>query len=240
MKTTVGSKLFTFFLSSLLFFSTYSWVFAGPYYYGEEQGGGGYDPGSPNGHGYVGAIAAITNNQRTDVAIQRIGGPAVRINLDQEPGWIAGLKAGWQFPDSGLFKFAFEGDVLYNAAKLNGDSTLGGKAVDITADLKAWVFMASALVRMDLGAFEPYAGLGIGAVHLSLDSPTLGISGKKFVSNDLGDWGWAYQLVAGGEFLLFSDRLGLFAEYKYLAYRAVEQVEDFRQHVFGAGVRVHF
>ncbi len=240
MKNFFWRNLFTVFPASLLFFLSYSWVFAGPYYYGEEQAGGGYDPGSPNGHGYVGGIAAITNNQRTDVALKRINGPTVRVNLDQEPGWLAGLKAGWQFPDSGLFKFAFEGDVMYNSAKLGGDSAIGGRAVDLSADMTAWVFMASGLVRMDLGAFEPYAGLGIGAVRLNLESPNLVINGRQILANDVGDWGWAYQLVAGGELMLFTDRLGLFAEYKYLSYQAVEQVQDFRQHVFGAGVRVHF
>jgi opacity protein-like surface antigen len=240
MKSSPRLNLFTAFLAVCLFGGVYSQAFAGPYYYDNGAQQQTYDPGSPNGHGYIGAIAAVTNNQRTDVALESIDGPTVRFNLDQEPGWLAGMKAGWLFPDSGLFKYAFEGEILYNAGKLNGDSTIDGEAIAVEADMTAWVFMASAMVRLDLGAFEPYVGFGLGGVHLSVEDPKITINGDTETGNNLGDWGWAYQLVAGGEFMLFADRLGIFGEYKYLSYQAVEQIEDYREHVFGAGVRVHF
>ncbi len=234
-------NLFTAFSAIALMSGIYSQAIAGPYYYdnGASQRGA-YDPGSPNGHGYVGAVAAITNNQRTDVSLQTIGGPTVRFDLDQEPGWLGGLKAGWLFPDSGLFKYAFEGEVLYNSGKLNGDSSIDGNAVKVEADMTAWVFMVSGMVRLDLGAFEPYFGLGIGGVHLTVKDPNITVNGKDLTGNDLGDWGWAYQILAGGEFMLFADRLGIFGEYKYLSYQGIEQVENLREHVFGAGLRIHF
>ncbi len=234
-------KLFTVCVVATGLPGSYSQALAGPYYYdGVDQGGEYYDPGSPNGHGYVGAIGAFTNTQRAQVDLQAFDGRNFRVDVDNTPGGLLGLKGGWLFPDSGLFKFALEAEVLYTGGKLEGEGSLDGVPLVVDTNFGAWVMMVGGMVRLDLGAFEPYVGLGIGGVRFDTNDSTGTIGGEDVSVEDVGDWGWAYQLLVGGEFMLFNDRLGLFAEYKYMSFQSIEAITDFRQHVFGGGVRVHF
>lgn len=66
------------------------------------------------------------------------------------------------------------------------------------------------------GAFKPYVGAGIGAGFVNVDySP----SGVKIVDDDATVF--AYQVVAGSDYIV-SDRLSVFAQYRYRATSDVE------------------
>ncbi len=212
---------------------------AGPYYYDGEGGGAGYEGGNPNGHAYVGGLLGVNLAQSAKVTVDYDGGD-VNADLDSKLGFFGSLKLGWLFPDSGLVKMALEGEILYSDGSFAGDGDENGQYVEINGDFRSVNFMANGLLRFDLGAFEPYAGLGIGFAKAWVSGPEVAVGGKKADGLDVSDWGWSWQLIVGGELMMFSDRIGLFTEYKYLTVKSIQEIEEYKQHLLGLGVRVHF
>lgn len=239
MKTLPKSGLFTALLLSIAGLGYFSQAHAGPYYY-NEMSGRSYDPGSPNGHGYAGVAAGAIFPNTAQARVDNRG-TDVKVDLDGEAGAFGGLKLGWQFPDSGFLKYAIEGELLYSSSGFKGAGSLRGANVSYEGDLKALAIMINGLLRFDLGAFEPYVGLGVGPAKAWVkDSYFLLDDRRQGGVGEISDWGWAWQFMAGGELMLFSDRLGIFTEYKYLSLMSIQQLEEYRQHMLGLGLRVHF
>ncbi len=239
MKVKSPLFLFTVFLFFSLLFLVSSPTNAGPYYY-NDMGGGRYDGGSPNGHGYAGVQAGFTFPKSAQAKVNNRG-TDVTVDMDGKTGGFGGLKLGWLFPDSGFLKYAVEAELLYSSGEFSGNGTFRGKDVSYDGDMKALAMMINGMLRFDLGAFEPYVGFGIGAAKGWVKEPYFLIDDRlQRGVGEISDWGWAWQIMAGGELMLFSDRLGIFTEYKYFSLMSIQQLEEYRQHMLGLGLRVHF
>lgn len=241
MKRLAPSRLFTGFALVAACGLFCSQTHAGPYYY-NDMSGGGYDSGSSTGHAYIGGMAGLVFPQKAEVEVKiKTRGENAGVNVEGDTGGFAGLKLGWMFPDSGLLKFAVEGEALYFSAAVSGGDTFRGRDLSYEGDLSAIALMLNGFLRFDLGAFEPYAGLGLGPVRATIKDPLFHVDDRlQRGVGEISDWGWAWQFMLGAELMLFSDRLGLFTEYKYFSLLSVEQLEQYRQHMLGLGLRVHF
>ncbi|MGF1656534.1 MAG: outer membrane protein [Verrucomicrobiales bacterium] len=214
-------------------------VLAGPYYYSDSPQSG-YDGGSANGHPYLGGMVALTNSQRGSFLFDNAGDESINIDFDTDTGWMTGIKFGYQFPESGLVKYMLETELLYGKTDFNGLGESNDLAAKVGGSINTLALMLNGLVKLDLGMFEPYGGLGIGFANANTSSLTTTVGGKEVAVDDVEGWGWAWQIIVGGEIMLFSDRIGLFGEYKYLGLQSIESIERYRTHVFGTGIRVHF
>jgi opacity protein-like surface antigen len=152
-------------------------------------------------------------------------------------GGFGGLKAGYVF-NTGLVRPAVEFDGFYNgfAQDLNVQSY--GKVGRYDANSGA--YLVNALAKLNLGAFQPYAGAGIGGY--TAEGKVSLIDGTQASSGDKTSWAW--QIVAGADYY-FTPTMSVFAEYKFLNYMnssswSPSNDDRFGQQLAGAGVRFHF
>ncbi len=238
MKRATLIQLFTATAFTMALLASYSQLRAGPYYYGDE-GGGGYSGSGRNGHIYAGGMLGL-NIGETATALVNSGAKEASVSLDNSLGFVGSAKLGYIFPEAGLVKFMVEGEILYTSTAFEGLGAIDGKAVEVEGNWKGLNFMLNGLVRFDLGAFEPYTGLGIGFAKVWTQNPDVAVGGNTVEALDIDEWGWAWQFILGGELMMFSDRIGLFTEYKFLSTMSISEFEEFRQHLLGVGLRVHF
>jgi opacity protein-like surface antigen len=169
-------------------------------------------------------------------------------NKDSRIGGYGGGKLGYEF-NLGLFRPAIEADMFYNGFSGSWDRVFNGPAQKHREYEKYWIdsgaFMENELVHINLGAFQPYVGAGIG---LFTSDKTLKqrdtnyYSGKLYSSNtfDTTNTSAAWQVIAGADYYL-THRVSLFAEYKFLNYlNTLAPHGRLGQQLAGVGVRVFF
>lgn len=131
---------------------------------------------------------------------------------------------------------------------ITGSPNLGVTVGDLVADGQGAVDTTFAMANVyydfsSMGAFTPYVGAGLGAGFVDVDySP----SGVGIVDDDATVL--AYQVIAGASYDL-SDRMAIFAQYRYRATEDVETDVDLfdaeleienRASILEAGVRFAF
>jgi opacity protein-like surface antigen len=181
-------------------------------------------------------------------------GDSLTVNPKNDVGFFGGLKLGYVFL-KGVVRPTFEGDFFYNGFRGGGNFTLRDSFGDVLAqrNVSTWIntgaFMGNFILRFAPGnqRFQPYAGAGVGiyfaeSAGTEVQDP---VTGRVPINTGGGhshaDLAW--QIVAGSDYY-WTPKFSTFIEYKFLNYTSTQidtnQDRDLRQHLLGAGVRLHF
>jgi opacity protein-like surface antigen len=167
---------------------------------------------------------------------------------DSDASGYVGGKLGYEF-NLGLFRPAIEADMFYNSFSGSYDLVFNGAAHENREYEKYWTnsgaFMENELVHINLGAFQPYVGAGIGLFtsdRTLKQRDTNYYSGKLYSSAtfDTANTSAAWQVIGGADYYL-TRRVSLFAEYKFLNYLNTAAPHGrLGQQLVGVGMRVFF
>ncbi|MDR1146614.1 MAG: outer membrane beta-barrel protein [Verrucomicrobiales bacterium] len=170
------------------------------------------------------------------------------LQLKDRTGWAGGLKAGhtWQLSDDGqrgLLALSLEGEFIYSGVhdtKLGtprvsnypfAGHTVSGKIYQqFNMDILA--LTVNPVLRLQLGRFSPYVGVGVGGAYVEAQHKGLFATGE--IDGRKGTYGFdptvggstdtvvfCFQAMAGADFYLSKD-ISLFLEYKYLGLVGLE------------------
>jgi opacity protein-like surface antigen len=174
------------------------------------------------------------------------------VDPKNDVGFFGGIKLGYVFL-TGVVRPTLEGDFFYNGFRGGADFTFRDPFGNVLAerDATTWIntgaFMGNFILRFAFGRFQPYAGAGVGIYYaesagVEVQDP---ITGRVPINTGGGqshaDLAW--QVVAGSDYY-WTPKLSTFLEYKFLNYTSTQidtdQDRDLKQHLLGAGVRLHF
>src|SRR5213592_2544127 len=210
------------------------------------------------GLGFYGAIDAGANvyqnrgGDRTftdDNPNSPFFGDTLTVSPKNDVGFFGGIKLGYVF-GTGVFRPTVEGDFFYNGFRGGADFTLRDPEGDILrqSHLTTWIntgaFMGNFIGRFAFGRFQPYAGAGVGVYYAeSAGAEFQGPHGTFNTGGGRSHADLAWQIVAGSDYY-WTPKFSTFIEYHFLNYTSTQidtdQDRDLRQHLVGAGVRVHF
>jgi opacity protein-like surface antigen len=164
---------------------------------------------------------------------------------DSDLGGFVGGKIGYVF-NTGLIRPAIEGDMFYNRFGGSWDRVFWGKVKHKEFEkyvVNSGAFMENGIIRINLGAFQPYVGAGFGIYTESesrQQTDTNFYSGKTYSRTSFhpSKTEWAWQLLVGSDYYI-SPNLSLFAEYKFLNYMNFT-ADRVSQQLMGTGIRYHF
>src|SRR5438067_6114010 len=216
------------------------------------------------GFGFYGAIDAGANVYQNRGGDRTFSGDTIRDRFDpdfddtltvspkNDVGFFGGIKLGYVF-GTGVFRPTIEGDFFYNGFRGGAVFTLRDQFGNTLAqrDATTWInsgaFMANFIGRFAFGRFQPYVGAGVGVYYaesagVEVVNP---VTGRVPVNTGGGashaDLAW--QIIAGTDYY-WTPKFSTFIEYKFLNYTSTQintnQDRDLRQHLLGAGVRLHF
>ena len=215
------------------------------------------------GTGFYGGIdmgANIYQNRGDDITFSDQNpnspffGETLTVSPKNDVGFFGGIKLGYVF-GTGVFRPTLEGDFFYNGFRGGADFTLRDSFNDVLAqrDVTTWIntgaFMGNFILRLAPGnqRFQPYAGAGVGIYFAEsagaevVDPITGRVPFNTGGGNSHADLAW--QIVAGSDYY-WTPKLSTFLEYKFLNYTSTQidtrQDRDLRQHLLGAGIRIHF
>ena len=215
------------------------------------------------GLGFYGAIDAGANvyqnrgDTRTftdDNPNSPFFGDSLEVDPKNDVGFFGGVKLGYVF-GTGVFRPTVEGDFFYNGFMGGANFTLRDSFDNVVAqrNVTTWIntgaFMANFILRFAPGnqRFQPYAGAGVGIYYAEsagtevVDPVTGRVPFNTGGGRSHADLAW--QIVAGSDYY-WTPKFSTFIEYKFLNYTSTQidtnQDRDLRQHLVGAGVRLHF
>ena len=215
------------------------------------------------GLGFYGAIDAGANvfqnrgDTRTftdDNPNSPFFGDSLEVNPKNDVGFFGGIKLGYVF-GTGIVRPAVEGDFFYNGSRGGANFTLRDSFDNVVAqrNVTTWIntgaFMANFILRFAPGnqRFQPYAGAGVGIYYAEsagtevVDPVTGRVPFNTGGGRSHADLAW--QIIAGSDYY-WTPKFSTFIEYKFLNYTSTQidtnQNRDLRQHLVGAGVRLHF
>ena len=181
-------------------------------------------------------------------------GDSLTVNPKNDVGFFGGAKLGYVFL-TGLVRPTVEGDFFYNGFRGGANFTLRDSFDNVVAqrNVTTWInsgaFMFNFIMRFAPGnqRFQPYAGAGVGVYYAESAGTEVvdPVTGRVPINTGGGqshaDLAW--QIVAGSDYY-WTPKLSTFIEYKFLNYTSTQidtnQDRDMRQHLLGAGVRLHF
>src|SRR5213594_4865704 len=212
------------------------------------------------GLGFYGAIdmgANVYQNRGGDRTFtdDRVGtedfGDTLTVSPKNDVGFFGGIKLGYVF-GTGVFRPTLEGDFFYNGFRGGADFTLRDSFGNVLAqrDATTWIntgaFMGNFILRFAFGRFQPYAGAGVGIYYAESAGAEVvdPVTGRVPVNTGGGrshaDLAW--QVVAGSDYY-WTPKFSTFIEYHFLNYTSTQidtrEDRDLRQHLVGAGVRLH-
>jgi opacity protein-like surface antigen len=210
------------------------------------------------GLGFYGAIDAGANvyqnrgGDRTftdDNLDSPFFGDTLTVSPKNDVGFFGGIKLGYVF-GTGVFRPTLEGDFFYNGFRGGSDFTLRDSFGDVLRSSSAttWIntgaFMGNFIGRFAFGRFQPYAGAGVGIYYAeSAGAEFQGPHGTFNTGGGRSHADLAWQIVAGSDYY-WTPKFSTFIEYHFLNYTSTQidtrEDRDLRQHLVGAGVRVHF
>src|SRR5256886_3607990 len=213
------------------------------------------------GLGFYGAIdmgANVYQNRGGDRTFtdDRVGtedfGDTLTVSPKDDVGFFGGIKLGYVF-GTGVFRPTLEGDFFYNGFRGGADFTLRDSFGNVLAqrDVTTWIntgaFMGNFIGRFAFGRFQPYAGAGVGIYYAESAGTEVRnpVTGNVPINTGGGqshaDLAW--QIIAGSDYY-WTPKFSTFIEYHFLNYTSTQidtrEDRDLRQHLVGAGVRVHF
>ena len=175
------------------------------------------------------------------------------VSPKNDVGFFGGIKLGYVF-GTGVVRPTIEGDFFYNGFRGGADFTLRDRFDgDVIAErnVDTWIntgaFLGNFILRFAFGRFQPYAGAGVGVYY----AESAGVEVRDPVTNRVpintgggashADLAW--QVVAGSDYY-WTPKFSTFIEYHFLNYTSTQvdtrEDRDLRQHLVGAGVRLHF
>lgn len=165
------------------------------------------------------------------------------LNDKKKLGWETGLKVGYVAGNPGwLVRPAVELEGIYSAFDRHLD--FPHEPVTVKLRTQSFAYMANGIAKFNLGAFQPYAGAGVGFFSMKAKECVQdGDFGQFNVGSQDRD-GFAWQLLAGVDYYFISN-CSVFAEYKWLNYE-IRNSADFTgdprigQQLVALGVRYHF
>jgi opacity protein-like surface antigen len=181
-------------------------------------------------------------------------GDSLEVNPKNDVGFFGGVKLGYVF-GTGVVRPTVEGDFFYNGFRGGANFTLRDSFDNVVAqrNVTTWIntgaFMANFILRFAPGnqRFQPYVGAGVGIYYAEsagtevVDPVTGRVPINTGGGRSLADLAW--QIIAGTDYY-WTPKLSTFIEYKFLNYTSTQidtnQDRDLRQHLVGAGVRLHF
>jgi opacity protein-like surface antigen len=181
-------------------------------------------------------------------------GDSLEVDPKNDVGFFGGIKLGYVF-GTGVVRPTVEGDFFYNGFRGGANFTLRDSFGDVLAqrNVTTWInsgaFMFNFIMRFAPGnqRFQPYAGAGVGVYYAEsagtevVDPVTGRVPFNTGGGQSHADLAW--QIVAGSDYY-WTPKLSTFIEYKFLNYTSTQidtnQDRDLRQHLLGAGVRLHF
>jgi opacity protein-like surface antigen len=181
-------------------------------------------------------------------------GDSLEVNPKNDVGFFGGVKLGYVF-GTGVVRPTVEGDFFYNGFRGGANFTLRDSFDNVVAqrNVTTWIntgaFMANFILRFAPGnqRFQPYVGAGVGIYYAESAGTEVvdPVTGRVPINTGGGrshaDLAW--QIVAGSDYY-WTPKLSTFIEYKFLNYTSTQidtnQDRDLRQHLVGAGVRLHF
>src|SRR5437764_3062346 len=213
------------------------------------------------GLGFYGAIdmgANVYQNRGGDRTFtdDRVGtedfGDTLTVSPKNDVGIFVGIRLGYVF-GTGVFRPTLEGDFFYNGFRGGADFTLRDSFGNVLAqrDVTTWIntgaFMGNFIGRFAFGRFQPYAGAGVGIYYAESAGTEVRnpVTGNVPINTGGGqshaDLAW--QIIAGSDYY-WTPKFSTFIEYHFLNYTSTQidtrEDRDLRQHLVGAGVRVHF
>ena len=176
-------------------------------------------------------------------------GDTLTVSPKNDVGFFGGVKLGYVF-GTGVFRPTIEGDFFYNGFRGGANFTLRDSFGDVLAQRNAttWIntgaFMGNFIGRFAFGRFQPYAGAGVGIYYAeSAGAEFQGPRGTFNTGGGRSHADLAWQIVAGSDYY-WTPKFSTFIEYHFLNYTSTQidtrEDRDLRQHLVGAGVRVHF
>ncbi len=176
-------------------------------------------------------------------------GDTLTVSPKNDVGFFGGIKLGYVF-GTGVFRPTLEGDFFYNGFRGGADFTLRDPFGDVlrSGSATTWIntgaFMGNFIGRFAFGRFQPYAGAGVGIYYAeSAGAEFQGPRGSFNTGGGRSHADLAWQIVAGSDYY-WTPKLSTFIEYHFLNYTSTQidtrEDRDLRQHLVGAGVRVHF
>src|SRR5437016_704968 len=179
-------------------------------------------------------------------------GDTLEVDPKNDVGFFGGIKLGYVF-GTGVFRPTVEGDFFYNGFRGGADFRLNDPSgVEVAnATATTWIntgaFMGNFIGRFAFGRFQPYAGAGVGIYYAESAGTEVRnpVTGNVPINTGGGqshaDLAW--QIIAGSDYY-WTPKFSTFIEYHFLNYTSTQidtrEDRDLRQHLVGAGVRVHF
>src|SRR6266545_101676 len=181
-------------------------------------------------------------------------GDSLEVDPKNDVGFFGGIKLGYVF-GTGLVRPAVEGDFFYNGFRGGANFTLRDSFDNVVAqrNVTTWIntgaFMANFILRFAPGnqRFQPYVGAGVGIYYAESAGTEVvdPVTGRVPINTGGGrshaDLAW--QIIAGSDYY-WTPKFSTFIEYKFLSIRSTQidtrEDRDLRQHLVGAGVRLHF
>lgn len=189
-------------------------------------------------------------------------GSTLDVDPKNDVGFFGGIKLGYVF-GTGWIRPTVEGDFFYNGFRGGADFTLNEAFTpcpdcatifsthrrNVTTWINTGAFMFNFILRLAPGnqRFQPYAGAGVGVYYaesagVEVTDP---VTGRVPINTGGGqnhaDLAW--QVIAGSDYY-WTPKFSTFIEYKFLDYTSTQidthQDRDLKQHLLGAGVRLHF
>jgi opacity protein-like surface antigen len=216
------------------------------------------------GLGFYGAIDLGANVYQNRGGDRTFSGENIRDRFDpdfndtltvspkNDVGFFGGIKLGYVF-GTGVFRPTLEGDFFYNGFRGGADFILRDQFGNTLAqrDVTTWIntgaFMGNFIGRFAFGRFQPYAGAGVGIYYAESAGTEVvnPVTGRVPINTGGGrshaDLAW--QIIAGSDYY-WTPKFSTFIEYHFLNYTSTQidtrEDRDLRQHLVGAGVRVHF
>jgi opacity protein-like surface antigen len=176
-------------------------------------------------------------------------GDTLTVSPKNDVGFFGGVKLGYVF-GTGIFRPTLEGDFFYNGFRGGADFTLRDSFGDVlrSSSTTTWInsgaFMGNFIGRFAFGRFQPYAGAGVGIYYAeSAGAEFQGPNGSLSTGGGRNHADLAWQVIAGSDYY-WTPKFSTFIEYHFLNYTSTQidtrEDRDLRQHLVGAGVRVHF
>ena len=213
------------------------------------------------GLGFYGAIDMGANVFQNRCGDRTFNGDTIRDRFDpdfndtltvspkNDVGFFGGIKLGYVFLTS-VVRPTIEGDFFYNGFRGGANFTLRDIDGDVLAQRNAttWIntgaFMGNFIGRFAFGRFQPYAGAGVGIYYAeSAGAEFQGPRGTFNTGGGRSHADLAWQIIAGSDYY-WTPKFSTFIEYHFLNYTSTQidtrEDRDLRQHLVGAGVRVHF
>src|SRR5437588_8156283 len=212
------------------------------------------------GVGFYGAIdmgANVFQNRGDDKTFSANGplvsaedfGDTLTVSPKNDVGFFGGVKLGYVF-GTGVVRPTVEGDFFYNGFRGGADFNLRDsfgntlRSSSATTWINSGAFMGNFILRFAFGRFQPYAGAGVGIYYAeSAGADFQGPNGNLSTGGGRSHADLAWQTIAGTDYY-WTPKFSTFIEYKFLNYTSTQintnQDRDLRQHLLGAGVRLHF